>query len=204
MTAFQEWTALAVFSGSPAEQYERAVARPTTMPLSFDGAGRVVQDCGALVFSLEIMLRDLQDRQVLIKSCLDRADAATSAAPTLAFAWTGGAALAGEASDAERYRRELTQSYSVAPSEQWLAEMRVGIIEQNPTLADGGTRDIENHDLALLVVSPHGIKSIAQRYALQPDFRKRVVAVVEGLGQVDQKRFLDEVKRAASEYGYAL
>lgn len=97
------------------------------------------------------------------------------------------------------FEAAILKSYATGPSEVWIAEQRVLLIEQ--TVEFVSPIVITNHleDIELLVQTARGVRGIARLYVNYSDFRERVIAVVETLPNDVQARFLANVKRAAAE-----
>jgi hypothetical protein len=183
---------LALFGGRPAlSSYLRS---PKYMePLSIRGEYSLSEACHLETFSLDAMLRPIPEREAFAKVCLARLTALVGSSPANAFAWVVVAELAGYLGQAGLATRALEEASKIAPNEQWLAERRVDVAERYRGLVGEAVSSLEDYDLAMLVRSSAGIRSIAKRYVDQPDFRERVFRVVSQLSPADQARFIADL-----------
>ncbi len=198
----REIQAFVSYGETPAQHVSAFVPAPPPIPLSSDGQVSIAQDCQATSWALDTLLRTVEERQSVVRSCYALDTEITTHSPTNGFVWAMAAYAAGESGQSENFKAALQQSFQVSPFEQWIAEYRVDLSERYSTLMSPALFDLERKDLAMLAQSKKGIRSIAERYANSPDFREKVVEVVSGLPDSDQRRFLAEVKKAVSELGY--
>jgi hypothetical protein len=171
------------------------------LPVSEASRAALVRECYAIATSTLGRAQPTTRRVALLQSCRSMADEIWAAAPSVGLVPTLSAEFSADLHDKGRFNADLARSFLAAPNEQWLAEVRVQVVEANFDLASAATIDLERKDLSVLVRSRRGIASIARRYIEHPEFRERVTAVVENLSEADQARFVAEVKRAASEAG---
>lgn len=138
-------------------------------------------------------------RSAMLKHCQTLAKDSTNSKPSFAFAWYIGAFTAAELGEYQTFNHQLSASQKTAPNEQWLAEFRVNLAEDNFDQLDSSTLQGHNDDLKLLVQSRKGVSSIAKRYIQQNSFRERITNIVETLSQDDQRRFIVNVRSAAQQ-----
>lgn len=137
-------------------------------------------------------------RAAVATNCVDQADAIAAEVPSFAYAYYVGALASAELGDVAGFNSRLLISQMTGPTEQWLAELRVDLAEDNFTALAPDVLSRHEADLRLLVVSGRGIASISNRYVRQPEFRARIAAIVESLSEEDQVRFVDRVRAAAA------
>jgi len=127
--------------------------------------------------------------------CADMAARAVAVRPTDAFAWTVAAGAQAAAGNWSAFNIDLRVAQAIAPSEQWIAELRVELAETHYAQLEQGTIAGNDADLSMLVLSERGIGSIADRYIDQDDFRERVANIVEKLPDERQRKFVNTLKR---------
>jgi hypothetical protein len=140
-----------------------------------------------------------KDRLAAAAACSDRAATQTGASPSFAYGWYVDALASSVREDWPRLNDAITMSQRTAPTEQWLAELRVALAEDNFSKLDPVTLAAHEDDLALLVRSRRGIATIATRYVEDETFRDRITAIVETLQPAEQRAFIDAVKSAAGQ-----
>jgi hypothetical protein len=158
-------------------------------------------DCDAALrgyYSLEMLYAGDAVRDRAIDVCDRVATRMVSIMPTQSFAWEIKAAAAARRSDWAVMNSALVQSSLTAPYEQWIAEKRAGLAEDNLPMLTPEGREAQGRDLQMLVTTRTGVASIARRYVGFPEFRDRIVALVEQMTPADQSRFLFNVR---SVYG---
>ena len=179
-----------------AQQLARVTTRTAGLPLWEHAQSRLLQDCFDMVRSFTVRAQPTERRLAVVAACRDYALDIADAAPAHGQAWAFAALFAGQLADATAFNRALQQSARVAPYEQWLVRLRVAVTEDHLALSDATTLALETTDLAVLVDSRKGVTAIARRYVDEPEFRERVVAVVETLDAAAQQRVLADVKSA--------
>ncbi len=181
----------------------------------FDELARGIPDGGVSVASRKLTLTRCLDamaslvarvqptarRRAVQRNCLQISDAFVVQEPTNSLAWYVGAFAAGALSDTVGMATRLGEAQRTGPSEQWLAQMRVELAEENYAVLPASVREGQDRDLTLLALSRDGVASIAQRYVGQVDFRSRITRLVEQLPQAEQQRFLGYVKQATERVG---
>ena len=114
--------------------------------------------------------------------------------PAYAYAHYVGALAAAGLGDKDGFNHRIRAAQITGANEQWVAELRVGLVEDH--LADV-TADVAAHheaDLRLLAGSSRGVASISSRYVRQPDFRDRITTIVETMSEAEQERFVALVR----------
>lgn len=145
--------------------------------------------------ALEMRYQPDDARASMVAHCLTVSDAIASTAPTTSLAWLVGARAALQMGDTSGFNHRLLRSQLTSPTEQWLAEQRVELSEDNLSLLDEHTRTSHERDLAMLVSSLSGIYALTKRYLDDPAFRERIAAIVETLPEASQRRFISVLQR---------
>jgi hypothetical protein len=150
----------------------------------------VLDDCVQVAGSLYGLSMPTEPRNAALATCTAAAAGFADASPAYSYAYYVKALMAAERNDPTALNAALAQARAVAPTEQWLAELRVKLAEDHlPQLQPSGLAGHEA-DLGLLVTSQRGIRTIARRYATVESFRSRITAIVEKLPVEQQKRFI--------------
>lgn len=145
--------------------------------------------------SLEMRYHTDPEREAIPPRCLTIADDAVAAAPTNSYAWFVAAASAAAIGDWAAFNDRMAHSQVTGPTEQWIAQQRVEVVEDHYDKATPEVLAQHDADLHMLVASAAGIESIARRYVSVPGFRERITAIVETMPQSDQRRFISVVRR---------
>lgn len=197
-TAWREFGAFANGGIAPQSRFAALAAgqwQPAVSPLS----ERLLLDaCQEALQGLYGRLRPAAERAAVATHCRDAANAITAAAPGNAYAWYVGARAATALGDRAGAETRLLRSHAVGPMEQWVAELRVGLVEAEYAAAGPELRRRHAADLALLVRSRRGIAAVSHRYVADPSFRGRITDIVEALPEEDQARFVATVRGAAA------
>lgn len=199
--AYLEIAPFFALSTSEADRFRLFAQGELALPVAEVSRAELLGVCYTTAGSLYARAQPTVRRRSLLEACHDLAAGTTRDAPTLGLAWLIGASSSGELDRRNDFNHEILTSVVVAPREQWLAELRVDLVERYYTLANEAVIAAEVGDLKILLLSQRGISSIAQRYVDQPDFRERVADVVATLPAAAQRRFVDEVKRGAQALG---
>lgn len=162
--------------------------------LSVASARLVLDNCYDAMQGVYGRLRPSAERRSVAETCGALAEATTAGMPSYAFAWYVAAIAAVERADPHGLVAALRQAQLTAPTEQWLAELRVALAEDHFAELPDDVRRNHERDLALLVISNRGIASIARRYVDDPGFRARIADIVETLSEEDQQRFVSTLE----------
>jgi hypothetical protein len=151
--------------------------------------------------SLEMMFEPPETRAGILNNCLATADEIAGRAPSLSLAWFTGAYAAIMLSDIAGFNDRMRRSQLTAPSEQWLADMRVELAETHLSDLDAQTRAAHEEDLKLMVRSAVGLRNVAKRWIRDENFRARIADIVETMPEETQKRFITNLQRAVRNAG---
>ena len=175
-----------------------ALTRDGVWPgMSFASSWQTLRDCHELMDSAYALTRPTSERFGIVRACMDLAVANTRLTPTSSYAWLVRAIAAAGLKDLADFNAAMRMSQLSGAYEGWISQMRVDQVERHFALADDTVVQGHKADLAMLVSSVAGITSIARRYLMQPDFRERILSVVETLPQPDQQRFVGIVSALA-------
>lgn len=188
-------------STSVAGRFQVFLTQQAALPVAEASKAEQIQECHEVAKSVFARAQPRGRRESLFEACNAIALETVSAAPTMAVAWAVAASTAVELGRVDAFNANLLASIKVAPQEQWLAKVRVDLIEDNFAIAGDALRAAETGQIKVLVQSRLGIGGMAQRYINEPDFRERVTSAVETLPADDQRRFLSEVGAAARAQG---
>jgi hypothetical protein len=183
---------------TPAESFAALLNGQQRPGLSIASTRLVLDGCYDAMQGVYGRLRPTAERMSVAQTCRELADAATKEMPSYSFAWYVGALAAVQLDQSEGLVSSLRQSQLTGPTEQWLAELRVALSEDNRDVLPEDVRANNDRDLTLLVISNRGITSIAKRYVDDPSFRGRITEIVEQLSEHDQQRFISTIESATA------
>ncbi len=197
ITAHAELNPFAV-GATDAKSRFAALASNAYRPAASVLSKRLLLDtCLEAVTGIYGRLQPGEDRRTVVARCLEQADAIVAGAPSFSYGWYVGALAAAELGDVTGFNTRALQSQITGPTEQWMAELRAALVEDNIAVADDAVMARHAADLRLLVASPRGIRSISRRYVAEPAFRARIAAIVEAMPEADQARFVATVRESA-------
>ncbi len=162
-----------------------------------------LKDCAATLASINSLAMRYQSQQFrdeLAPHCRKVADAVVASSPSHSFAWLVGAMAAAQQHDWPAFNAQLLRSQLTGRSEQWIAQPRVQLAENNYEHTDDAAKAGNERDLSMLVGSAEGIRTIGKRYFNEPEFRERITAIVEKMPQEVQERFLRVIKTEISNH----
>jgi len=162
--------------------------------LSADANKAYSSACLMVVPRLDARMLPPDQAELLRAACVDQVGALAKASPVNSFLWFASAKLASQAGDVADLNTSLQLSQASGPNEYWLAVQRVALAEQAFSDLVADTVDAQNQDLTLLATTTPGLRVLAARYVVAPDFRARVTAVLERLPPMNQKSFLENVQ----------
>jgi hypothetical protein len=167
--------------------------------LSYYGHKRLMLGCMQSMTGLWYSVADESRRQTLAKNCLDYALQYTAKTPIDSFGWVVAARASFIVDDTDGMNRYLAYSKATGPNELWIAAHRVELAEGARAYLSLASRTNADSDLAVMVASFTGIRGVAQRYLSDSEFRERITRIVERLPERDQRRFIGNVRSAASD-----
>jgi len=185
-------------AGTPDEQFLGLADAQIITPASIQGSRMASSICLEALSSVRSRISREDDRAVARNKCLSLLQNLVIAMPSNGHAWFVGAFLYFQAEDFENGNRWLLMAQRTSPNEQWIAEARVALAEDNLDKLTPITRDRHEQDLRLLVQSQRGIHSIARRYVENAGFRERITDIVDTLEPATQQHFVNIVRAAAS------
>lgn len=168
--------------------------------LSLSGDQHLVDGCLQMLTSIAGRVLPSENRESLLANCDQMLAQITKYSARNSYAWFMRAFVAYERGDLAGFNFALVNSYRSGPTEQWIAELRFQLAENGYGLLLDDAKAGHLEDLALLVQSHRGIRTITSRYITEPSFRDHMINVVEDMPQDIQQRFIRvlraEVKRA--------
>lgn len=199
LLGWREFGSTPVKEADPTREMSALSEAVTAVPASIRGQYDLINRCRVSALSATGLLQDPAVRANLLEACAGHMRAILADSPGNAFAATALAEFGSRLKDPSM-ADALFLSQDIAPNEQWLAELRVRVFEDYANELPSTAQEREKKDIAILVLSSHGIRSMAQRYVRDPAFRERVVSVVETLPARDQNRFISAVNAAAQPF----
>lgn len=202
--AWVGWREAAPYFNGGIEDTERFASLATRAPspgLSIASERLVLDNCVRTIFSVYARLQPSGRKAEVNDNCLTAADAIAKRSPSFSYAWYVGALTSALNRDIAGMNARLLQSQVTAPTEQWIAELRVNLAEDHLVELTSAVRANHDRDLRMLVATVRGITSIADRYVGQADFRDRITAIVDTMPEDDQRRFVSVVGAAAERGG---
>jgi hypothetical protein len=151
-------------------------------------------DCGKTLDRFGSPAIGLDDRAVVLSGCGAVASGISATSPTQSFAYTIEAAVAAMSEDWPRFNDRLLLSYLTAPAEQWVAEWRVNMVEKFYDELDPTLLTRHEQDLRVMAASWAGLATLTTRYNRDPDFRERILAILETMPPYDQRRFIEYLR----------
>ena len=200
-TAYAELRSFADGGTTPASRFAVLVEANSGWAPSLLSRRLLLDSCLEAINGPYGRLQPADTRRLVLEHCRASADAVVGETPSYAFGWFIGALAAATLGDVEGFNARIKNVQITAPTEQWMAELRVGLVEDNHAHAAPDVLTRHDADLRLLVHSPRGIQSIAARYAREPEFKSRITAIVETMPEADQARFVAEVRQAVARTG---
>ncbi|MBN9317447.1 MAG: hypothetical protein J0I99_17010 [Devosia sp.] len=197
IAAYAEASSYFSSGATPKESFDALVGNEQVRGLSVASSRLVLDNCYDAIVGVYGRLQTATTRDLVASKCLVQADAISNEMPSYSYAWYVGALASWELGDASKLAYHLLQSQLSGPTEQWIAELRVKLVEDNRERLTSDVLQLNDRDLALLVTSYRGVASIAKRYVDDPSFRERITAVVENLPADEQQRFVANVEIAA-------
>lgn len=151
--------------------------------------------------SVEGRLLPTPRRASVLKSCRAQTNRITQLAPTNSLAWFTRSLTASIEGDLNELNHSLAMSRRTGANEQWIAELRVGLAEEQFNVLTRQNLDGHQRDLELLVRSQRGIKTIARRYLTNDNFKRRIISLVEKMDKESQHRFVGRIRFEAHAQG---
>ncbi len=173
---------------------------PAALPLSTLSQRNLLAECHRAftdVLNVNLVLAPAGERQAAAGRCLQWAGQATTETANFSFAWYVMALAAAEQGEWEQFNQALIRSRQSGPFEQWIAEYRVDLAESNYHKLTREALAEHDSDLAVLVASSQGVRSIADRYVADPRFRDRIANILDKEPIELQQRFLTYLNRRA-------
>lgn len=207
LVAFAAWFTYAELrpflsgGGDREARYQAMVEHNIKSGLSAYSQDIVLRGCLEAITSVYGRLQPAAQRAAVRAHCETETAVITQLTPTNAFGWFTRALVAAWDNNVEEMNNSLNMSRMTGLNEQWIAELRVDLAEDNHQKLDALNLAGNDTDIVMLINSQRGIRAIAQRYLAQPAFRQRVTAFVETLPEERQRAFVSTVRQTAEERG---
>lgn len=167
--------------------------------LSLHSQTHFLYHCRVAMTSLTGRAQPSAVRDDILDICVEGSQAIVDAEPGFSAAWYTGALAASFAGDAQTMNSWLSQSYRTGPAEQWIAELRVDLVEDNFAKLEAGLTDLHLADLAMLLSNDRGRRFLASRYLVFPALHQRIDQLLALTSEPDARRFRNIVERLAVE-----
>jgi len=175
-------------------RFEMAVDGVLPAPLSYSGERQNLLDCMAMADGIYGRLQTKAVLADMAATCAEAAEAALRSNPNYGFAALVLARLAVIGDDWDRFNRMLVVSQRGAPAEQWVSVERLRLYAGHEDRLDAATLVARQADIALLLASPIGIRSIAGLYVRNESLRELIAAEAEKLPAEVQNKFVHTVR----------
>jgi ATP/maltotriose-dependent transcriptional regulator MalT len=185
--------------GTDAAFFDRLAQASPAPAISRSGAEAVLMRCESVVAGQYGARQTDAERMFALGHCWSFAAQTLEQMPSYSYGWYTLALFQLSLGDLESGLQSLSQSQRAGRNEQWVAERRVHLGELVLSELDPETRAGHDADLTMLAQSNRGVRSIAQRYIKNEEFRGRITAIVETLPEETQVRFVSRVRAAARE-----
>nr|WP_316656233.1 hypothetical protein [uncultured Gellertiella sp.] len=136
-------------------------------------------------------------KKTFIETCHAIASAIVAREPSFSLGWYIRARSEIALLDVKDFNASLVMAQMTAPREQWQAEDRAELGEDNSGWLNEEATRSHYQDLETLARSYAGSSFLATRYQSDPVFRDKIVSIVEKMPAIDQRRFLANVRKLA-------
>lgn len=170
----------------------------TDYGLSTSSRELVLADCRGAMVSLAARVQTSAVRRALSEKCLATSDGLAAEQPTFSVAWLTGAVAAAQLEDWDGFKMRLARSLRSGPVEQWVAEMRVSIAEENYDRLTDELKAGNAADMLLLTHTDPGLLILGRLYLMSPASRERITAIVDGTDEVTREKFSRRVRLLSS------
>ncbi len=188
---------LAIFGRPSAKDvafYQSVIDGRSKPAFSFYSKRLLLDDCHAGMLSRASITLDENTARAVDGVCAKMSAGIASLVPASSYAWAINAVANARAGEQEKFLAAYKMSGRTGPNEQPIADIRVRIAERYYDRLDRQALDMHEKDLKMMAGSPAGIRSLARRYTLDQDFRKRITAIVEQMPEAEQWRFIVSVR----------
>lgn len=155
---------------------------------------KLLTDCYHILSTSRVDTDIRVNLEILAKSCQLLSGNIVQTMSTNSYAWFVNALASSRLRDVTAFRESYHQSHLTGPNEQWLADLRVRLGEENLSDLDAQARLDHEQDLVLLANSDLGSISLAGRYVNDPGFRQRAMDALSKVPPERQRRFLNNTK----------
>ena len=171
------------------------------LPPSIESRHEILRQCSSLLFSIYARMGTDGGGDALIEHCGRLARSASETDGANSLAWSLQARVAGLKGDYAAMNQALALSYTTGANEQWLAANRFATGERYWAELTPEVRANHEADIRLMLGSRRAIATLVSEYLAKPDFRARLIELVEGLPNEDQRRFINDVRRVSRNLG---
>lgn len=172
------------------------VSGTAPMGISSEAQSEFLFDCRDALTSVKLRAGPSADLRAAVATCRDAADDIVSDTPSSSIAWFTGAFASIIVGDVDGFNTRLLRAYLTGPNEQWLAELRFALAEDNYSRLEASIIPHYEHDLGLLLSSSQAVDLVTYRYmSATADARARIGSVLAKLPPEIQDRFKSRLER---------
>lgn len=182
-------------------RFEMAAKGDLPNPLSYTGERQILLDCMEMADGLYARLQGKDALKAIAMTCAYAADRAMVSNPYYGFAALVRARMASIDEDWPRMNQMLRLSQIGAGSEQWVSVERLKLYTRYEERIENETLAARDADIALLLESPVGIKSIAKLYVENENLRTLIANEAEKRSEKVQARLVNVLKSVLASRG---
>lgn len=159
-------------------------------------------DCGTVLLSLfspEVSTLPEPSRAAILPGCNQYAARLSYDNPTQSFAYFIQATAAALEARWPDFNAQMHLSYVTAPSEQWVAEWRLNFVEAHRAHLDSSLQQWHDADMRVMASTWRGMPALSRLYSADPDFRERLVSLLETMPVSHQRRFINYVRQGTTQ-----
>jgi hypothetical protein len=156
-------------------------------------------NCRVALTSLTGRAQPSAVRATMLDHCEVAVQTMIEAAPDFSAAWYTAALIASFRDQPNRLNEALRRSYDTGPFEQWIAQLRVDLVEDTYSGVDEELRPLHQMDLANLLSNDPGRRFLAPRYLAFVDLHDRVDQALTTIDDAHARRFLNIAERLLRE-----
>lgn len=164
-------------------------------PDSMEGIYYALESCDTAMNGITVSLMASEARNRAAEQCLTLAQELLAASPSLSFAHLVMAQAADLLDRSEMLEAALVSSESTSGGLVWMAQRRTNLAFPNLDDLAPAAHAALSRDIARLAQSSVGRPALADIYLRNPDRRDPIVAIIEGLDEETQQRFVSMVRR---------
>jgi len=156
----------------------------------------LLDDCLDAMLNVYGRLQPPERRRALNEQCTRQALRYVAWTPTFSYAWYVAARAAIDMGDRAAFEAYMRRSYMTAPSEGWVAALRVQLSDEYRDALSADLLGSLHGDIGLLLGTDAGANALAARMVSQPAFHEEVLAIAEKMPLPVQQRLFKAMQVA--------